>query len=73
MTRDFESRRSALIGTLSLLRQPGAWGQAPAYPTKPIRLAVGFATGGGTRCSLATWPVELMTAAPSFTGTARQR
>ena len=36
----------AAVGLLALFGVAGAWAQS--YPIKPVRLLVGFATGGGT-------------------------
>jgi tripartite-type tricarboxylate transporter receptor subunit TctC len=46
MPRMEKGLRHAAIGVLALFGVSGAWAQS--YPVKPVRLLVGFASGGGT-------------------------
>ncbi len=47
MRLSFPSRRGAAMLLLASLCLSPAFAQAPAYPSKPIRLIVGFSAGGG--------------------------
>jgi len=46
-TMSLPSRTRAAIGVIAFLPTAGAVAQ-PAYPSKPIRIVIGFAPGGGT-------------------------
>lgn len=46
MLRMGKSLRFTAIGLFALIGMSGAWAQS--YPTKPVRMVVGFAVGGGT-------------------------
>jgi len=60
--------RAALIAVFSSVASPALAGDAGAYPAKPVRLIVGFGTGGGTdtlsrlisRQLVESWPHALI-------------
>jgi tripartite-type tricarboxylate transporter receptor subunit TctC len=57
MFRRAKDWRHALIGLCALSGVSGAWAQT--YPTKPVRLMVGFAPGGGTDVTARTFAQKL--------------
>lgn len=60
MTTIHRRRLLAAAGFLPLVQ--GAWAQGPAFPSRPVRLTVGFATGGGTDVAARLFAQKLTTA-----------